>query len=116
MTFKWKQNLQDLYLYLLKRVKDFTSPNSIIKLFFFLFYSHLLYCTNILCCTSQTNLTKISTQGSIKWKTLPPILRGKKIKRLKGKKKIDIGKGERKGRKEEKEEKRTEKKNMPGGD
>ncbi len=31
------------------------------KLYFSLFHSHLLYCINILSCTSQTNITKILT-------------------------------------------------------
>jgi hypothetical protein len=35
-------------LYLLKRVKHFVSPNSLRKLYFSLFHSHLVYCTNII--------------------------------------------------------------------
>ncbi len=46
-------------LYLLKRVKHFVSPGAMRKLYFSLFHSHLLYCINILSCTSQTNITRI---------------------------------------------------------
>jgi hypothetical protein len=46
-------------LYLLKRVKYFVSPGAMRKLYFSLFHSHLLYCINILSCTSQTNITRI---------------------------------------------------------
>jgi hypothetical protein len=48
-------------LYLLRRVKHLVSPSSIRKLYFSLFHSHLLYCTNILSCTSQTNINKLAT-------------------------------------------------------
>jgi hypothetical protein len=48
-------------LYLLKHVKHFVSPGAMRKLYFSLFHSHLLYCINILSCTSQTNITKILT-------------------------------------------------------
>ncbi len=47
-------------LYLLNRIKHFVSLNSLRKLYFSLFHSHLLYCINILSCTSQTNLNRIT--------------------------------------------------------
>ncbi len=46
-------------LYLLRRVKFFVSPVALRKLYFSLLHSHLLYCINILSCTSQTNINKI---------------------------------------------------------
>jgi hypothetical protein len=48
-------------LYLLNRIKYFVSMNSLRKLYFSLFHSHLLYCINILSCTSKTNLNRIVT-------------------------------------------------------
>jgi hypothetical protein len=48
-------------LYLINRVKHFVSCNSLRKLYFSLFHSHLLYCINILSCTSQTNINRITT-------------------------------------------------------
>jgi hypothetical protein len=47
-------------LYLLNRIKHFVSLNSLRKLYFSLFHSHLLYCINILSCTSQSNLNRIA--------------------------------------------------------
>jgi hypothetical protein len=47
-------------LYLINRVKHFVSCNSLRKLYFSLFHSHLLYCINILSCTSQTNINRIA--------------------------------------------------------
>jgi hypothetical protein len=47
-------------LYLLNRIKHFVSLNSLRKLYFSLFHSHLLYCINILSCTSQANLNRIT--------------------------------------------------------
>jgi hypothetical protein len=47
-------------LYILNRVKQLISPSSQRKLYFSLFHSHLLYCINILSCTSQTNINRIS--------------------------------------------------------
>jgi hypothetical protein len=46
-------------LYILNRVKQFISPTSLRRLYFSLFHSHLLYCINILSCTSQTNIYRI---------------------------------------------------------
>jgi hypothetical protein len=46
-------------LYILNRVKHFISPVSLRRLYFSLFHSHLLYCINILSCTSQTNINRI---------------------------------------------------------
>jgi hypothetical protein len=46
-------------LYILNRVKQLISPSSLRKLYFSLFHSHLLYCINILGCTSQTNINRI---------------------------------------------------------
>jgi hypothetical protein len=46
-------------LYLLNRVKQFVSLNSLRKLYFSLFHSHLLYYINILSCTLQSNITSI---------------------------------------------------------
>jgi hypothetical protein len=46
-------------LYLLNRVKNFVSLASLKKLYFSLFHSHLLYCSNIFGCTSQSNINKI---------------------------------------------------------
>jgi hypothetical protein len=46
-------------LYILNRVKQFISLTSLRKLYFSLFHSHLLYCINILSCTSQTNINRI---------------------------------------------------------
>ncbi len=48
-------------LYLLERVKHFVSSGAMRKLYFSLLHSHLLYCINILSCTSQTNINKIMT-------------------------------------------------------
>jgi hypothetical protein len=48
-------------LFLLKRVKNIISANSLRKLYSSLFHSHLLYCSNILSCTSQSNINKILT-------------------------------------------------------
>jgi hypothetical protein len=47
-------------LYLLNRVKHFVPDSSLKKLYFSLFHSHLLYCINILSCTSQSNLNRIA--------------------------------------------------------
>jgi hypothetical protein len=47
-------------LYLLNRVKHFVSDNSLRKLYFSLFHSHLLYCINILSCTSRSNINRIT--------------------------------------------------------
>jgi hypothetical protein len=47
-------------LYLINRVKHFVSCNSLRKLYFSLFHSHLLYCINILGCTSQTNINRLT--------------------------------------------------------
>ncbi len=47
-------------LYLLKRVKQLVSPSSLRKLYFSLFHSNLLYCINILSCTSQSNINRIA--------------------------------------------------------
>ncbi len=44
---------------LLNRVKIFVSLASLKKLYFSLFHSHLLYCSNIFGCTSQSNINKI---------------------------------------------------------
>ena len=46
-------------LFILRRVKHLVSSNSLKKLYYSLFHSHLLYCTNIISCTSQTNINKI---------------------------------------------------------
>jgi hypothetical protein len=46
-------------LYILNRVKHFISPVSLRRLYFSLFHSHLLYCINILSCTSLTNVNRI---------------------------------------------------------
>jgi hypothetical protein len=46
-------------LFILRRVKHSVSSNSLKKLYYSLFHSHLLYCTNIISCTSQTNINKI---------------------------------------------------------
>jgi hypothetical protein len=47
-------------LNLLNRIKQFVSLNSLRKLYFSLFHSHLLCCINILSCTSQANLNRIT--------------------------------------------------------
>jgi hypothetical protein len=47
--------------FLLRRVTNFVSKNTLRKLYFSLFHSHLLYCTNIYSCTSQANLNRINT-------------------------------------------------------
>jgi hypothetical protein len=47
-------------LYLLNRVKHFVSDSSLRKLYFSLFHSHLLYCINILSCTSPSNINRIA--------------------------------------------------------
>jgi len=44
--------------YLLRRVSNFISPKCLRMLYFSLFHSHLLYCNNIISCTSQSNLNK----------------------------------------------------------
>jgi hypothetical protein len=46
-------------IYLLRRVKNLISSASLKKLYFSLFHSHLLYCSNIYGSTSQSNLNKI---------------------------------------------------------
>jgi hypothetical protein len=47
--------------FLLRRVTNFVSKNTLCKLYFSLFHSHLVYCTNIYSCTSQANLNRINT-------------------------------------------------------
>jgi hypothetical protein len=47
-------------LYLINRVKHFVSCNSLRKLYYSLFHSHLLYCINILSCISQSNINRIA--------------------------------------------------------
>ncbi len=46
--------------YMLRRVANFLSAKCLRTLYFSLFHSHLLYCTIILNCTSQSNLNRIS--------------------------------------------------------
>jgi hypothetical protein len=46
--------------FLLRRVSNFVSNNTMRKLYFSLFHSHLLYCSNIYSCTSLANLNRIS--------------------------------------------------------
>jgi hypothetical protein len=46
-------------LYILNRVKHLISPAPLRKLYFSLFHSHLLYCINILSCTSLANTNRI---------------------------------------------------------
>jgi hypothetical protein len=46
--------------YLLRRVSNFISPKCLRMLYFSLFHSHLIYCNNIINCTSQSNLNRIS--------------------------------------------------------
>jgi hypothetical protein len=47
--------------FLLRRITNFVSKNTLRKLYFSLFHSHLLYCTNIYSSTSQANLNRINT-------------------------------------------------------
>jgi len=44
----------------LNRAKKFISKKSLRSLYFALFHSHLLYCINIIGCTSKTNLKRIT--------------------------------------------------------
>ncbi len=46
--------------FLLRRVSNFVSNNTMRKLYFSLFHSHLLYCSNIYSCTSLANINRIS--------------------------------------------------------
>jgi hypothetical protein len=46
--------------FLLRRVSNLVSKNTMRKLYFSLFHSHLLYCSNIYSCTSLANLNRIS--------------------------------------------------------
>jgi hypothetical protein len=46
--------------YMLRRVANFLTAKCLRTLYFSLFHSHLLYCTNILNCTSQSKLNRIS--------------------------------------------------------
>jgi hypothetical protein len=48
--------------FLLRRVSNFVSKNTLRKLYFSLFHSHFLYCSNIYSCTSQANINCINTQ------------------------------------------------------
>ncbi len=41
-------------------MKQLVSPSSLRKLYFSLFHSNLLYCINILSCTSQSNINRIA--------------------------------------------------------
>jgi hypothetical protein len=45
--------------FFLRRVANKLSENLLKNLYFALFHSHLLYCLNITCCTSKTNLNRI---------------------------------------------------------
>ncbi len=47
-------------LFQIKKAKFFLPPTALKTLYTALFHSHLLYCTNILGITSQTNINKIS--------------------------------------------------------
>ena len=47
--------------FFLNRAKNFVSQKSLRSLYFALFHSHLLYCTNITSCASTSNLKKITT-------------------------------------------------------
>jgi hypothetical protein len=46
--------------FLLRLVSNFVSNNTMRKLYFSLFHSHLLYCSNIYSCTSLANINRIS--------------------------------------------------------
>jgi hypothetical protein len=45
----------------LRRASNFLPTNLLRNLYFSLFHSHLLYCLNITCCTSKSNLKRIKT-------------------------------------------------------
>ena len=47
-------------LFFLRRAKNFISAKALTSLYFALFHSHLLYCTNILSCANLTNLNRIT--------------------------------------------------------
>jgi hypothetical protein len=49
-------------IFFLNRVKHTLTPKALKSLYISFFHSHLLYCTNIYSCTSQTNLNKIFLQ------------------------------------------------------
>jgi hypothetical protein len=46
--------------FILNQAKTFLTPNALKTLYFSLVHSHLLYCINIMSCTSQTNLDRIT--------------------------------------------------------
>ena len=49
-------------IFFLNRVKHTLTPKALKSLYISFFHSHLLYCTNIYSCTSQTNINKIFLQ------------------------------------------------------
>ncbi len=49
-------------IFFINRVKHTLTPKALKSLYTSFFHSHLLYCTNIYTCTSQTNISKIFMQ------------------------------------------------------
>jgi hypothetical protein len=49
-------------IFFINRVKHTLTPKALKSLYISFFHSHLLYCTNIYTCTSQTNINKIFLQ------------------------------------------------------
>ena len=49
-------------IFFINRVKHTLTPKALKSLYTSFFHSHLLYCTNIYTCTSQTNISKIFLQ------------------------------------------------------